>query len=124
MSRALYKGITLRGYEDNKSLRRRDLSLVKQDLLNHIFTRRSERVMMPLFGTRIPDMLMEPMDESSLVIIQTDLNTVFNYDPRVELLDMQLTPLYEERAVVAIVELRYLELDFSERFDIRLEFEG
>lgn len=124
MSRTLYKGITLRGYGKNKSFRRRNLDLVKQDLLNNIFTRRSERVMKPLFGTRIPDMLMEPMDYNSLAIIETDLLRVFEYDPRVELLDFQLSPLYEERAVVAIVELRYIELNFVDQFDIRLEFEG
>lgn len=124
MDKTFYKGITFKGFEENKNLRRRNVDLVKQDLLNHIFTRRSERVMMPVFGTRIQEMLMEPLDNISLSIIRNDLINVFNYDPRVELLDFEINPIIEERAIVAIAELRYIEMDFIDRFDIRLEFEN
>lgn len=124
MTKTYYRGITLRGYDENKSLRRRNVELVKQDLLNHIFTRKGERVMMPMFGTRVPDMLMEPMDARSLSIIRNDLFEVFTYDPRVVLRDLQVVPLFDEKAVVALADLRYIELDFFDRMDIRLEFEN
>lgn len=124
MRKAFYKGITFRGFDENKSFRRTEVELVKQDLLNHIFTRRGERIMMPTFGTRIPDLLMEPMDNTSLFIIRNDLLEVFNYDPRVNLRELRIDPLFEERAVIAIAELDYLELRFTDSFDIRLEFES
>ena len=124
MRKAFYKGITFRGFDENKSFRRTEVELVKQDLLNHIFTRRGERIMMPTFGTRIPDLLMEPMDTTSLFIIRNDLLEVFNYDPRVNLRELRIDPLFEERAVIAIAELDYLELRFTDSFDIRLEFES
>lgn len=123
MARAFYKGITFNGFDENKSFRRTDVELVKQDLLNHIFTRRGERVMMPTFGTRIPDLLMEPMDNTSIFTIRNDLLEVFNYDPRVNLRSLRVDPLFEERAVVAIAELDYIEMKFTDSFDIRLEFE-
>lgn len=123
MSKIYYKGISFKPYERNKSFILTNIKLVKQDLLNHIFTRRGERVMMPTFGTRIPDMLMEPLDNNSLSIIELDLLNVFNYDPRVELLDLRVVPIYEEKAIIAEADLRYVELQFEETFDIRLEFE-
>lgn len=124
MKKAFYKGITLRGFDKNKSLRRTELDLVKQDLLNHIFTRKGERIMMPTFGTNIPDLIMEPMDNTSIFTVKNDLLTVFNYDPRVRLRNLRVDPLFEERAIVAIAELDYLELKFTDSFEIRLEFEN
>lgn len=124
MKKAFYKGITLRGFDKNKTLRRTEIDLVKQDLLNHIFTRRGERVMMPTFGTRIPDLLMEPLDTTSLFEVRNDLLTVFDYDPRVNLRELRVDPLFEERAIVAIAELDYVELRFTDSLEIRLEFES
>ena len=40
-----------------------DAELVKTDLLNELNTRQGERVMRPTFGTRIFDILMNPLDE-------------------------------------------------------------
>jgi len=124
MSKTFYKGISLRDFEYDKNIRRKNVELVKHDLLNHIFTRRSERVMMPVFGTRIQEQLMEPMDDTSMQIILTDLLNVFNYDPRVELRDLEVRPLFSEKSIIAIAELRYLELNFIDQFEIRLEFES
>lgn len=123
MRKIYYKGISFKPYEKNKRFSLINVEIVKQDLLNHIFTRRGERVMMPRFGTRIPDMLMEPLDVQTLAIIEIDLQDVFNYDPRVELQDLRIIPEYDESTVRAEADLRYVEMNFEETFDIRLEFE-
>lgn len=123
MSKIFYKGISFTPYEKNKSLVLTNLDLVKQDLLNHIFTRRGERIMMPRFGTRIPDLLMEPLDEITISTIELDLIDVFDYDPRVQLLDLRVLPLFEEKAIIAEADLRYIEMRFEDTFEIRLEFE-
>jgi phage baseplate assembly protein W len=84
--------------------------------------------MLPTFGTRIPDMPFDPLDDILLTFIEDDLLTVVNYDPRVELRSnefssgIRVTPLYDENVVIASVDLDYIELDFSETLDIRLEF--
>ena len=84
----LYRGYSSFEYENNKTLKINDLELVKLDLLNHIYTRQGERVMMPTFGTRIPDLAFEPLDNVTLDILRNDLLTVFNFDPRVSILDL------------------------------------
>lgn len=115
-------------YKNNKTLSLRDKDLVNQDLLNHIFTRVGERIMMPSFGTHIPDMPFEPLDDILLSVLEEDLFTVINYDPRVELRTdiyssgIRIIPLYDEYAVIASIDLTYIELDLSETLDIRLEF--
>ena len=67
--RKLYRGISFTNYDDNKILSMYDINLVKKDLMNHIFTRLGERIMMPTFGTRIPDLVFEPLDNKTLEII-------------------------------------------------------
>lgn len=124
MEKIFYKGISFSNYREDKTFRLTNIDLVKQDLLNHIFTRKGERVMMPDFGTRITDMLMEPLDEFLLLQIEQELMEVFNYDPRVNLINFQIDPLYEEKAVVALAELEYIELDLTDILEIQLEFEG
>lgn len=118
----LYKGFSSQEYERTKTFVLKDVELVKRDLMNHIFTRKGERVKMSSFGTRIPDLVFEPLDDITLSIITEDLTEVFKYDPRVELLNLRVVPFFDEYAVIAYAELRYIELNLNDRFDIRIEF--
>lgn len=117
-----YVGFSTQQYESNGTFILRDVEIVKQDLKNHIFTRKGERRKMYNFGTRIPDLIFQPLDENSLYVIEEDLNEVFEYDPRVRLIDLRIIPLYNEGAVVAIADLEYLYLNLKDRFDLRIEF--
>jgi phage baseplate assembly protein W len=115
-------------YKDKKTLTLSGIELVKQDLTNHIYTRWRERIMMPTFGTRIPDMPFEPMDRELLDNLDADLRRVVQYDPRVQLrahlyaTGIRITPMFAENMVVASLDLWYVELDLSETLDITLEF--
>ena len=93
---ALYKGYSSFEFQKNKSFKLTDVDLVKLDLLNHIFTRKGERVMMPDFGTIIPDLVFDPLDSETLTTIEDELRSVFDYDPRVSLVQLTLEPLYDE----------------------------
>ena len=59
MAKGLYRGYSSYEYQNKKTFSVTDVELVKLDLLNHIFTRKGDRVMMPNFGTRIPDLAFE-----------------------------------------------------------------
>lgn len=123
VTKNLYKGFSTQEYENTKTLVLRDVELVKRDLLNHIFTRRGERAKMPTYGTVIPDIVFEPLDEQTVEIIRQDLLTVVAFEPRVELRSINVIPLYDDGAIVASLDLDYIELDLSDVLDIRLEFE-
>ena len=119
-----YKGFSFFQYQYNKSILLTDIKLVNRDLYNHIFTRVGDRIKMPLFGTRIPDMLFEQLNEELLFDIERELTSVFKYDPRVELNSIKLYPLYDQSTVYAVADLNYIEFNTNGRFDIKLEFEG
>lgn len=101
----------------------RDIALVKQDLLNHIFTGKGERVMQPTFGTIIPDLLFEPMDDRSISVLENELTRVINSDPRISLVDLQLEAVPDQNIVRVSVVLRYVELDMVDRLYLNIEFQ-
>jgi phage baseplate assembly protein W len=117
-----YKGISTVEYERNKSLVLTDIELVKRDLLNHIFTLKGTRVKMPKFGTIIPDLLFEQFDEITIQLILDELRTVFNYDPRVDLIEINTYPYYDESTLIITANLNYVELDLTDVLDIKMEF--
>ena len=113
---SLYRGFSTQSYIDNrgKSFSTANIETIKRDLLNHIYTIPGERVMLPDFGTRIPLMAFEPLDQTSISIIKEDLTKVFNYDPRVKLIDIAMLPMPDNNAIVALVDIEYLELATAE----------
>lgn len=124
MAKGLYRGYSSYEYEAKKTFSIADVELVKLDLLNHIFTRRGDRVMMPTFGTRIPDLVFEPLDVITLAVLEEDLRAVFAFDPRVNLLDLTITPDYDTNSVTAAAKLLYIELNLTDNLDINITFEG
>jgi len=121
---AVYKSYSSYEYERNKSLRVLDQEAVKLDILNQIFTRRGERVMMPNYGSIVPDLVFEPLDEETLDILEQDLVAVVNFDPRVDLLEFNLNPQYDQNYVEVHMKLLYIELDLVDDVDLNILFEG
>ena len=121
-TRALYRGFSTANHrkDPSKGFLTVNLETVKRDLLNHIYTLPGERVMLPSFGTRITEMAFEPLDQNTLKIIEDDLRKVVDYDPRVQLIDLAVNALPDNNAVVAFLDLRYLELNITET--LKLEF--
>ena len=123
MKSGLYKGISFAQFGYNKSFKLLDYDLVKENLTKHIFTRRGERVNMTQFGTRIPDILFEPLDDNTLDIIESDIIDVINFDPRIRLLDLKVIPNFEENSVRVTATINYIELNLNDILDLKLDFE-
>lgn len=118
----LYKGYSSFEFQKRKTFKIRDIELVKMDLLNHIFTKKGERVMMPEFGTSIPEMAFEPLDQDTIATVREEVTKVINYDPRVELNDLQVNPDYERNSLYLNALLFYVELGLAENFELNIEF--
>jgi len=114
MAKVIYKGFSTANWIKNKTFALNNIELVKQDLLNHIYTTKGERVMMPNFGTRIPSLAFEPNDENTRRIVEEDLTSVCNYDPRVKLLTLNVMTLPDNNAIVALADLLYIEFDVTD----------
>ena len=113
-----YLGFSTFGSKRSFQLTGKDLIL--RDLLNHIYTLRGERVMMPGFGTRIPLMAFEPLDQQTLTAVEEDLKDVVGYDARVKLLDLAVMAMPDHNAIVAFLDLEFVQLGLTET--LRLEF--
>lgn len=116
MAKILYRGFS----SSAKNFSITDMDCVNADIVNHINTIKGERAMLPDFGTRIPLLAFEPLDERTLDIVREDLKTVIAYDPRVSLIDMAVMALPDNNAIIAVVDLQYLELNVTGT--LRLEF--
>lgn len=122
MTRPIYRGFSTERALQTKGMTftTTNVETVKQDLLNHIWTIPGERVMLPNFGTRIPLLAFEPLDSSTLLIVKEDLTRVFEYDPRVRLIELAVLPLPDNNAILALADILYVEFDVKET--LRLEF--
>ena len=60
-----------------------DIDLVKRDIMNQFDTKMGERVMMPNFGSRIHEVLYDPLDDITRDIIQSDVTRIILSEPRV-----------------------------------------
>lgn len=120
---ALYRGFSFHQFQSTGSTQITNLDLVKLNLLTQIYTQRGDRLNMTTYGTRIPGLLFDPLDQKAIDIVTEDLIYVFTYDPRVKLNDLKVTPIYERNAILAQADLTYLELNVTEPFIIQLTFQ-
>lgn len=121
---ALYKGYSSFNFQSDGTFQVTDIDCVKMDLLNHFFTRKGTRVMMPNFGTSIPDLVFEPLTDELLETLQEEVMQVVNYDPRVSLQDITVTPYYDENRVEIKLSLFYIELNLIDNMDLHIDFQG
>lgn len=117
-----YSGFSSKAFLSQRSFTITNVDVIKQDLLNHIWTIKGERLNMPDFGTRIPTLAFEPNDESTRTILEADIREVIKYDPRVKLIDLQILQLPSANAIVAAIDLYFIELDLSDSLEINISF--
>lgn len=118
----IYNGFSSSRFNYDKSFLLSNVDVIRQDILNNIYTRRGERVKMFTYGTRIPDLIFEPLDDISVYIVQEDLETVFNNDPRLQLIDLKVIPDYFNQVIVAYAEVYYTYLNFNGQMAINIQF--
>lgn len=122
--KGLYKGYSSFEFQKNKNFKLQDIELVKMDLLNHIFTKRGSRVMMPTFGSMVPELVFEPLDQDTLDTLENEILTVIKFDPRVELVSLDVLPNYDTNSVGVLANLFYVELDMIDGFELNIQFEA
>jgi phage baseplate assembly protein W len=118
----LYKGFSSFEFQRRKTFKIRDIELVKLDLLNHIFTKRGERVMMPTFGTVIPEMTFEPLDGTTIDIVRSEVERVLDFDPRVETLKLEVQPDYDNGSLYVGAQVLYVELNLVDNLELNIQF--
>ena len=112
-----YKGFS--SSESNKNFKLYDINLVKQDLINHFYIRKGEKLENPEFGTVIWDMLFEPFTPEVKEIIAKDVETIINYDPRFAVTEINIDSTDQGMRIQA--DLVYIPFNINERMTLNFD---
>ena len=95
---------------------------IKQAIKNLILTVPGEKPFSPLVGSRVYELLFEPLDPFTLDSIYEEIiNTINNHEPRVELINVDLTPYYENNKIHVTVEYQVIGVPILETITFVLQ---
>jgi phage baseplate assembly protein W len=106
-----YRGFSSAAIKDNFKLY--DIALVKQDIINHFYIRKGEKLENPTFGTVIWDVLFENFTPEVKKIITKDVEQIINHDPRVAVNSVTIDTT--DQGIRIQAEVVYLPFNISER---------
>lgn len=112
-----YRGFSSKDYKRN--FRLFDFELVKQDLLNHFYIRKGEKLENPDFGTIIWDILFEPFTQAVRDEIAKDVTKIINFDKRIRVESIKIDTT--DFGIRIEAELTYLPTDL--RDVLKIEFD-
>ena len=112
-----YKGFS--SSEATKNFKLYDINLVKQDLINHFYIRKGEKLENPEFGTVIWDMLFEPFTPDVKEIIAKDVEAIINYDPRFAVTEINIDSTDQGMRIQA--DLVYVPFNITERMTLNFD---
>ena len=95
----------------------RNSNAIARSIRNIIFTARGDKPFNPFFGSRVSELLFDPMDQITTLAIKTEIEeTIKNFEPRVNLKEVQVNPLYDinEYSVVINYEIIGIDLDIQQ----------
>lgn len=87
-------------------------SAIARSVRNLVFTLPGERFFNENLGSKVSRSLFENMDEISASVIQDEItNTINNYEPRVSLIDVVVSPNYDENEFNVTINYRIVGID-------------
>ena len=95
----------------------KNANAIARSVRNIVFTTPGEKFFDPSFGSRITESLFENIDEiTASVIIDEIRESIENYEPRVELMDVKAFPNYDNNAfdVTIVYEIIGIEIPAQE----------
>ena len=95
----------------------KNANAIARSVRNIVFTTPGEKFYEPSFGSRITESLFENIDEiTASVIIDEIRESIENYEPRVELIDVKAFPNYDNNAfdVTIVYEIVGIEIPAQE----------
>ena len=95
----------------------KNANAIARSVRNIVFTTPGEKFYEPSFGSRITESLFENIDEITASIIIDELReSIENYEPRVELIDVKAFPNYDNNAfdVTVVYEIIGIEIPAQE----------
>ena len=95
----------------------KNANAIARSVRNIVFTLPGEKFFEPSFGSRITQSLFENIDEITASVITDELReSIENYEPRVQLIDVKAFPNYDNNAfdVTIVYEIIGIEIPAQE----------
>jgi phage baseplate assembly protein W len=112
-----YRGFSSKATKDNFKLN--DIDLVKQDIINHFYIRRGEKLQNPEFGTVIWDLLFEQFTPDVKELISKDVERIINFDPRIQVNSVAVDSTAQ--GIRIEVEMTYIPFNITERMGFEFD---
>lgn len=112
-----YKGFDSKNSKNGFKLN--DIDLVKQDIINHFYIRRGEKLHNPTFGTIIWDLLFEPFTLEVKRLIIADVERIINFDPRIQV--NQVTVDSTQQGIRIQADITYVPFNLTERMALNFD---
>jgi phage baseplate assembly protein W len=113
----MYRGFSTVGRI--RKFRLTDFELVKQDLINHFYIRKGEKLMNPDFGTIIWNVVHEPLTEDLKSVIVSDIKSIASYDPRISIDNVVVTEY--SQGIQIELQLRYVQTNQTNLLNLQFD---
>lgn len=85
---------------------------IARSIRNLVFTNRGDVPFNPVLGSRVNELLFEPMDNITTIAIKEEIqDTITNFEPRVKLEEVQVTPDFDENQYDIIIKYIIIGID-------------
>lgn len=85
---------------------------IARSIRNIIFTARGDKPFNPFFGSRVSELLFDPMDQITTLAIKTEIEeTIKNFESRVDLKEVQVNPLYDDNEYSVVINYEIIGID-------------
>lgn len=92
----------------------RNSNAIARSIRNIIFTSRGDKPFNPSFGSRVSELLFDPMDQITTLAIKTEIEeTIKNFEPRVDLKRVQVNPSYDDNEYSVVINYEIIGIDLD-----------
>ena len=90
----------------------KNINAIARSLRNLVLTKKGEKPFQPNLGSGVYELLFENMDEQTAAVIRDEIILVVeNFEPRVSLIEVKVTPNFETGAMDASIKYLIVGID-------------
>lgn len=90
----------------------KNANAIARSIRNLIFTNRGDKPFNPFLGSRVTEMLFDPMDPMSSTSIKAEIErTINSFEPRVKLEKVTVTPDYDGNQYDVVLKYQIIGID-------------
>lgn len=118
-------GVGLEPAQVNDILVDKDIEAIKNSLRNIFTTKKGQKILNPEFGCSLEQYLFTPINEVIAKAIGTDiLNAISNYEPRINLLNVNIVPYYDRELYYITLLYKMIEINRQETINLVAQIGG